>query len=122
MDTDEIANGTDPLDPDSDDDGLSDGEENTLGTDPNNPDTDGDGIPDNEDDFPLDASETTDTDGDGIGDNTDTDDDGMALAIAMRLPTVLIHLTPILMEMVLMMVRKPRRGLIHWMLIPTMTG
>ena len=76
LDTDEIANGTDPLDPDSDDDGLSDGEENSLGTDPNNPDTDGDGIPDNDDDFPLDASETTDTDGDGIGDNTDTDDDG----------------------------------------------
>jgi len=76
LDTDEIADGTDPLDADSDDDGLNDGEEDSLGSDPNNPDTDGDGIPDNEDDFPLDANEDTDTDGDGVGDNTDTDDDG----------------------------------------------
>ena len=37
---------TDPNDPDSDDDGLSDGDEVDLGTDPNNPDTDGDGISD----------------------------------------------------------------------------
>ena len=76
LDTDEIADGTDPLDADSDDDGLNDGEEDSLGSDPNNPDTDGDGTPDNEDDFPLDANEDTDTDGDGVGDNTDTDDDG----------------------------------------------
>ena len=31
---------------DTDDDGLTDDEEEELGTDPNNPDTDGDGIPD----------------------------------------------------------------------------
>ena len=35
---------TDPLDPDSDQDGLLDGQEITLATDPLDPDTDGDGI------------------------------------------------------------------------------
>ena len=40
--------GTDPADTDSDDDGLSDGEEVLLGTDPNNPDTDGDGVSDSD--------------------------------------------------------------------------
>src|SRR5262249_60793719 len=37
---------TNPLNPDSDGDGLSDAEEIRLGTNPLNPDTDGDGIPD----------------------------------------------------------------------------
>ena len=41
-----------------------------------NPDSDGDGVPDGEDDFPLDPNEDTDTDDDGMGNNTDTDDDG----------------------------------------------
>ena len=41
--------GTDPNNPDTDGDGLSDGEEiNTYNTDPNNPDTDGDGLSDGE--------------------------------------------------------------------------
>jgi hypothetical protein len=39
-----ILHGTDPLDPDSDDDGLEDGAEVTAGTDPLNEDTDGDDV------------------------------------------------------------------------------
>jgi len=43
----ELAYGTDPLDQDTDDDGLSDGEEIlTFSTDPTNPDTDSDGLQD----------------------------------------------------------------------------
>lgn len=42
----EVSGGTDPKDADSDDDGLTDGEEVSLGTDPNDPDSDDDGITD----------------------------------------------------------------------------
>ncbi|MFC5370528.1 LPXTG cell wall anchor domain-containing protein, partial [Arcanobacterium bovis] len=45
-DGDEIAKGTDPLKPDTDGDGVSDGDEITHGTDPNKADTDGDGVSD----------------------------------------------------------------------------
>jgi hypothetical protein len=46
--------GTDPLRRDTDGDTLSDGDEvNIHGTDPNNPDTDGDGVPDGIDECPL---------------------------------------------------------------------
>ncbi|MCZ7545552.1 MAG: hypothetical protein M5R40_19415 [Anaerolineae bacterium] len=45
---------TDPLDMDTDDDNLTDGREVELGTNPKNPDTDGDGLPDNVDPDPLD--------------------------------------------------------------------
>lgn len=44
---------TNPLNRDTDGDTLTDGEEVKLGTDPNNRDTDGDGIPDNEDPNPT---------------------------------------------------------------------
>ncbi len=51
--------GTDPNDDDSDDDGLTDGDEvNNTGTDPNNPDTDGGG----------------DNDGDEVNNGTDPND------------------------------------------------
>ena len=82
----ELTMGTDPLNPDTDGDGLLDGvETNTgiwvgphdTGTDPLNPDTDGDGLPDgvetNTGIF-VDANDTgtnpllPDTDGDGAGD------------------------------------------------------
>ncbi len=53
-DGDEVENGTDPLDPDSDDDGLDDGEEDDLGTDPNDSDSDDDGEDDGEDPDPAD--------------------------------------------------------------------
>jgi len=61
---------TNPTDADSDDDGLSDGEEIDLGTDPNNPDTDGDGLLDGEEvdgtenSFPSPATDPLDPDSD----------------------------------------------------------
>ena len=45
-DDEEDSAGTDPNDPDSDNDGATDGEEKTAGTDANNPDSDNDGIDD----------------------------------------------------------------------------
>jgi large repetitive protein len=83
--------GTDPLDPDTDQDGLGDGEEvQETDTDPLDEDTDGDGLTDGEELLeygtdPLDE----DTDGDGLTDGVevheqgtdpldpDSDDDGM---------------------------------------------
>ena len=63
-----IGFGTDPLDPDTDGDGLSDAEEIVLGSDPLDPDTDGDGLSDGEEAVlgtdPLDR----DTDDDGLRD------------------------------------------------------
>ena len=71
-DEDELACGSNPLDPssisvDTDGDGIPD----CL-----DPDNDGDGVPDEEDAFPLDPNEDTDTDNDGVGNNEDPDDDG----------------------------------------------
>ena len=78
------------FDPDSDDDGLTDGEEVVLGTDPFDPDTDDDGLTDGQEvetygTDPLDP----DTDDDGLNDgdeiaagtdpfDPDTDDDGLS--------------------------------------------
>ncbi|MDG1390125.1 MAG: hypothetical protein P8P79_16930 [Halioglobus sp.] len=57
---------------DLDADGIADELEITLyGTDPNNPDSDDDGAADGADAFPLDPRERSDTDGDGVGDNSD---------------------------------------------------
>jgi surface protein len=83
-DSDETAAGSDPLDKtsipeDADFDKIADILEPDLGTDPNNPDTDGDGVIDGEDAFPLDPNEYLDTDGDGIGNNADPDDDNDGL-------------------------------------------
>jgi len=82
-DINELSNGTNPINPDTDSDGVCDGSISLLpqcvtGPDafPNDPtetiDTDGDGMGDNADAFPSNSTETTDTDGDGIGDNADT--------------------------------------------------
>ena len=72
-DADELANGTDPTDPDTDGDGLSDGDEATNGTDPLDEDSDDDGLTDGEEvalgTDPLDE----DTDGDGLTDGVDPD-------------------------------------------------
>jgi hypothetical protein len=91
VDGQEIRTGTDPLDADSDDDTLTDGNEvNTHGTSPTNGDTDGDGLSDGEEvttyrTDPL----TPDSDGDGLSDgdeatvhgtnplNPDSDGDGV---------------------------------------------
>ncbi len=60
---------------DSDGDGLPDYVEEDLGGDPNDPDSDGDGIADGEEG-------TGDTDGDGLPDFVDDDDDGDGVATA----------------------------------------
>ena len=69
-----VANGTD-----SDSDGLTDDEEDALGTDPNNPDSDGDFISDA---FEVgdDLENPIDTDGDGTIDalDSDSDEDGVS--------------------------------------------
>ncbi|MFP4393666.1 MAG: PKD domain-containing protein, partial [Anaerolineales bacterium] len=80
----EDALGADPNDPDTDGDGLIDGEEvNTYGTDPNNPDSDDDGLTDYEEvnDYGTDPNDA-DSDDDGLIDgeevnthNTDPHDD-----------------------------------------------
>ncbi len=85
----EYAEGLDPLNPDSDGDGLSDGDEiNIYGTSPHSYDSDGDGVGDGDEIArgldPL----NPDTDGDGLSDgdeiawgldplNPDTDGDGL---------------------------------------------
>jgi len=75
-DDEEAVIGTDPLDPDTDDDGLLDGEEvQTHDTDPLDPDTDGDGLEDGDelvgaDGTPFTGDETDPTD-------ADTDNDGL---------------------------------------------
>jgi len=59
---------------DTDNDGLTDNQEQAIGTDPNNPDTDNDGYTDFEE-VGSDPSHPKDTDGDGIIDALDADSD-----------------------------------------------
>ena len=54
-DGDEVDAGTNPIDDDSDGDGLTDGDEDTLGTDPDDADTDDDGFGDGEEVNQLDT-------------------------------------------------------------------
>ncbi|AFV25350.1 ricin B lectin [Methanolobus psychrophilus R15] len=79
---------TDPLNPDTDGDGLGDYVEYILGTDPTNYDTDGDGLDDGTEVFFGSSPLNPDTDGDGLNDlteyllstnpnNIDTDNDGL---------------------------------------------
>ena len=74
-DEEEETYGTDPQDPDTDDDGLLDGEEVfTYGTDPTTEDTDNDGLTDYDETLPVDEGgygtdpNAVDTDGDGASD------------------------------------------------------
>jgi len=68
----EIFHGTDPNDPDSDDDGLNDGDEVDIhGTDPTDADSDSDGLPDGEEintfnTFPTNPDTDNDLYGDGM--------------------------------------------------------
>lgn len=86
----EVDIGTDPFNPDTDGDGLSDGEEVLRrGTDPLNPDSDGDSLTDGEEVLQRGTDPLNpDTDGDGLNDgdevrrgtdplNPDTDGDGL---------------------------------------------
>ncbi len=68
----EFQNGTDPNDGDTDNDGLSDGDEvNQYGSDPLDTDTDDDGLNDG-DEADIGTSPTnTDSDGDGLSDGTE---------------------------------------------------
>jgi PKD repeat protein len=73
----EYNNNTDPNDADSDDDGLTDGEEvNTYGTDPNDVDSDDDGLTDDEEvhTHSTDPNDP-DSDGDGLPDVWEVDND-----------------------------------------------
>ena len=58
--------GTNPLNPDTDGDGLRDNEELEGKTNPLDSDTDDDGYNDGIDEFPLDPNEYADFDKDGI--------------------------------------------------------
>ncbi len=91
---------TNPTDPDTDNDGVEDGEEVENGTNPLDPcdpnpnhptctsdDPDGDGIPSDQEDDNSDgdgnpATNPTDTDGDGTPDFLDPDDDGDGIPTA----------------------------------------
>jgi hypothetical protein len=98
-DKDEVAYGTSVTNPDSDDDGLRDGDEVQVhGTDPKNADTDGDGLGDGDEvKYGTDPVEA-DTDNDGLKDGMefqlgtdplklDTDDDGIVDSQEVRLGT-----------------------------------
>jgi serine/threonine protein kinase len=79
--------GTDPNNPDTDNDGLIDGLEiNQYGTNPKNQDTDGDTLSDGMEANDLKTSPTNkDTDGDGLNDNVDP--------APLQLPTVTVSPT-----------------------------
>ncbi|MCB1875956.1 MAG: carboxypeptidase regulatory-like domain-containing protein [Chromatiales bacterium] len=71
----EIVLGTNLFNPDSDFDGLNDGDEvNVQGSDPFNPDSDGDGLTDGEEVFVTNTNPTNpDSDADGISDGLEVD-------------------------------------------------
>jgi hypothetical protein len=83
---DELEQETDPLDPDTDADGLTDGQEvHVVGTEPLNPDTDDDTVLDGFDNCPLvQNAAQADGDDDGLGDACDplTDCNGNWIADA----------------------------------------
>ncbi|MFT5402933.1 MAG: hypothetical protein ACI9DF_001764 [Verrucomicrobiales bacterium] len=70
-DGDERANGTNPANPDTDGDGILDGDEATLGTNPLLVDTDNDGLSDNAEAGVNTDPTKTDSDDDGAGDGAE---------------------------------------------------
>ena len=62
---------SDPLNPDTDGDGVLDGADAFPLDASQSADSDGDGVGDADDAFPNDPTETVDSDGDGVGDNAD---------------------------------------------------
>lgn len=70
LNTDKDALG-DACDDDDDNDGLNDEAEGEVGTEPLDPDSDDDRVPDGLDVFPLDGTESSDSDEDGLGNNED---------------------------------------------------
>jgi len=80
-DTDEAIAGSDPLDPDTDNDGLLDGDDPY----PLLTDGDGDGFDDGVDNCPAIANDQSDYDTDGEGDLCDTDIDGDSISNADEL-------------------------------------
>ena len=71
-DEEEETLGTNPNDADTDGDGLNDGQEINLGTDPNNADSDGDGLSDSEESTLGIDPNNADTDGDGLSDGEES--------------------------------------------------
>ena len=70
-DEEEETLGTNPNDADTDGDGLNDGQEINLGTNPNDADTDGDGLSDGEESSLGTDPNNADSDGDGVNDIAD---------------------------------------------------
>lgn len=74
-DAEENQLGTSPISTDSDNDGLSDAQEIALGTDPNKSDTDEDGLSDGDENQTGTDPKDPDSDDDGMIDGTDADPD-----------------------------------------------
>ena len=70
-DGEEDSAGTDPNDSDSDDDGLTDGDESSSGTDPTDADSDNDGVADGDEAAAGTDPTNSDSDGDGVDDGTE---------------------------------------------------
>ena len=70
----EIADATDPVNPDTDDDGITDGDEKQEGTDPTKKDTDEDGIDDGAEKTDKTDPLKSDTDSDGVSDGDEKED------------------------------------------------
>ena len=85
-DQEEFSKGTNPKLLDTDGDGVDDGDEVNQNTDPNNPDSDGDGLTDGEEIDKGTEPLNLDTDGDGINDR----DDDTLMPTRARIPMEMV--------------------------------